>query len=400
MKKIVISFFCVMVAMLMILGITTPVTVNAAGGILRVGPGLDYSTIQSAVDDAGWGDTILVYPGYYPESVTITKSNLTLIAQDEGVTVEPPTKPAGFHVTADRVTIRGFKILFGKDCSFAIDFEGSFNTFAENDISVSPLSPCLGPEAIVCTDDDGGSDYNTIENNTIYGYGALSIVSGPDALNKGNVVRDNLIKGGLWALLVNNGTGFKISGNELYADWGICISIKADNNVPQGNHQIMNNATQGCGSLGAGAGIQLYAFNSTKLTHNIIKANQVGESFFSPGIYLHTDDSGAEVSHNQIHDNTVYMDFIGISLGPGADNNLILKNLVENNKGAGIFISSDNNKVVKNKALSNIAVGIYVEGDNNLIISNTALNNVFWDLEDYGLDNKWLSNEYGTASWE
>ena len=380
--------------------IAQPAPVSAEWSTLEVGDDKPYETIQAAVDDAVSGDTILVYPGYYPESVTITKSNLTLIAQAEGVYVEPP-EVAGFHITADRVTIRGFTIWYGILCAPAIVFEGSFNTFAENTMVLSQESPCVGGIAFTCADYDGGSDYNTIENNIITGDQALQIASyAPDALNKGNVVRDNLIDGYDVALFINNGEGFSISGNEVYSDNGVCISIWADNTIPQGNHRIKNNTATGCGFLGVGSGIELHALNGTKLTHNKISQNVVSQSFFSPGIYLHTDDSGAVVSHNQIRDNTVYMNFHGVYLGPGADNNLILGNLVETNHGMGIVIESDNNKIVKNDALSNATEGISVDGDNNLIVNNTALDNPVWDLADYGLDNKWLSNEYETASWE
>ena len=403
MKKL-LTILIVVLVLSSSLVIAQPLSVSAKGSTLEVGWDKPYKTIQAAVDDAQEGDTILVYPGFYPESVTITKSNLTLIAsqEDQGVTVEPIKRPAGFKINADRVTIRGFIIQWGWDCALAIDFEGSFNTIAENSISFAPGAPCEGGEPVVCLDEDGGSDYNTIENNEIYGSdGAVSIISGaPDALNKGNVVRDNLIIGLEWALFVNNGTGFDISGNELYADAGRCITIRADNNIPQGHHRIMNNTTTGCGLKGAGAGIELHALNSTKLTHNIITGNQVSESFFSPGIYLHTDDSGAEVSRNQIRDNTVYQTKHGVYLDSGADNNLIMGNLVETNHGEGIWIYSNGNKIIKNDALNNADEGITVDGDNNLIINNTALYNSSWDLGDYGLDNKWLSNEYGTASWE
>ena len=405
MKKLV----SILIVALMISSIalfSLPAPASADGNILEVGDGKAYATIQAAVDAAVPGDTILVYPGYYPESVSIAKNNLTLLAQDEVVLVEPP-EVAGFLVDADRVTIRGFEIYWGWKCAVAFDFEGSFNTFVENSISFAPGAPCVGGEPVVCLDDDGGSDYNTIENNEIYGSdGGLSIISNaPDALNKGNVVRDNLIYGSIWALFVNNGTGFDISGNELYADSGTCLSIWADNSVHQGYHRIINNTPTGCGFLGAGSGIELYALNSTKLTHNIISENQVSESFFSPGIYLYTDDSGAKVSRNLIRDNTVYQNSNGVVLGSGADNNLVLNNLVEtqhaeDQDGMGIVISSNFNTVAKNNVLDNATDGIHVEGNFNTIFGNTSLDNDGWDLADYGLYNKWFFNEYGTASWE
>jgi len=42
--------------------------------VLRVGPGQQYATIQSAVDAARTGDAILVYPSTYKESVSVNKN--------------------------------------------------------------------------------------------------------------------------------------------------------------------------------------------------------------------------------------------------------------------------------------------------------------------------------------
>ncbi|MEM2935589.1 MAG: right-handed parallel beta-helix repeat-containing protein [Candidatus Bathyarchaeia archaeon] len=45
---------------------------------LHVGLGQPYATIQSAVDAAESGDTIVVHPGIYVETVDVTKSNITI----------------------------------------------------------------------------------------------------------------------------------------------------------------------------------------------------------------------------------------------------------------------------------------------------------------------------------
>ena len=400
MKKFIsILFVALIIGSLALFSLPAPA--SADGNTLEVGEGKAYATIQAAVDAAVPGDTILVYPEYYSESVTITTNNLTLLAQDEGVYVEPPGQPAGFKVDADHVTIQGFTIWYGWECAPAIVFEGSFNTFVENTMEQASLSPCVGGIAFTCADYDGGSNFNTVENNIIGGDQGLQLASfAPDALNIGNVIKDNQIGGYDTGLYIANGKGFVISGNEVTADNGVCIGIRADNGITQGMHQVTNNTTTGCGFLGVGSGIELHALNDTSLIQNVITLNQVSQSFFSPGIYLKTDESDAAVSQNLIRDNTVYMNSDGIHLGPGAGSNLVLENMVETNHASGIVVDGNRNKVADNNVLDNATDGIYVEGNYNKIISNTAHGNDAWDLADYGILNRWLFNDYDTASWE
>ena len=48
----------------------------------------DYTVIQTAIDAANPGDTVLVYPGRYFENLTIGTDNLTLMSL-EGTTGDP-----------------------------------------------------------------------------------------------------------------------------------------------------------------------------------------------------------------------------------------------------------------------------------------------------------------------
>ena len=54
------------------------VVVELSSNVLEVGKGKDFITIQNAVDDALTGDLILISPGVYNESVTITTPYLTI----------------------------------------------------------------------------------------------------------------------------------------------------------------------------------------------------------------------------------------------------------------------------------------------------------------------------------
>ena len=81
--------------------------------------------------------------------------------------MNPVPAPAGFHVLADHVTIRGFEIAYGEDCAPGIEFEGSHNTFAENSISISmrhaleSMPSCAGMVMEARTTTPLGGDFGT-----------------------------------------------------------------------------------------------------------------------------------------------------------------------------------------------------------------------------------------------
>jgi parallel beta-helix repeat protein len=396
----------VLVVVLILLALAMPASAAGKGNTLRVGPGpdYDYATIQDAVNAAKQGSKILVYPGVYEENVLINKNNLWILAQGEGVVVDPPGEPGvptgGFMVNADHVTIRGFEILAGRNCAVGIQFEGSHNTFAENGVFFDPTSGCMDHTAVTCRDEDGGSDYNTFEDNEIGGgYAIVILAIGPDAVNKGNVIRNNEIFGFDLAIDVYNGEGFTISGNTIGGEFGACVSVAAGNNVPQGNHRISNNTVLQCGGETGGGGIELTAENGAVLTHNHIGSNNVSK-VAGPGIALTAED-GASLAHNQITSNDVSQVFwTGISLGTEgsgtASNNLLRDNLVHNNFADGVWLQSgaDNNRVLNNEISTHTHVGLVVEGDNNLFVGNWIWNNGE-DVLDLGEGNKWRNNTVG-----
>lgn len=452
MKNRTLSFLGVTIVVLMALALAMPAAAAEKGNILRVGPGQEYETIQSAVDAAKQGSKILVYPDLYVENVLITKNNLQIIAQCDGVTVEatpPPPYDANasgvFHVLADHVTIRGFEILYGARCAPGIEFQGSHNTFAENNIYLG--ATCLGANAIVCRDGDGGSDYNTIEHNYIDQADLGIVISAlgkhdeytPGAINTGNVIRNNTTNSiGALAIGVENGNGFLVSGNSIPSVGdGICIAIgtNGEDASAQGHHSIVNNTMGHC----AGNGISLYAYPGTVLTHNRISDNTIqlcgsdcialeagtgavltdnqvtgNEVSFSKacGITLgaYGLDQDVSVSNNLVRGNTVYHNRSGICLNPGAKSNRVFKNVTETNLADGIAVFGESNSLMGNTSWRNGGItdgyngggiGIVVKpgGANNRIFNNTALENGTFDLADDGTDNRWWNNEYEIANW-
>ncbi len=411
MKKI-ISLVLMQMVMIAVLAATQPASVSAREMELTVGPGqeYDYENIQDAVDAALPGSKILVYPRInvdpeqYAESVTITTNNLQIIAQGgEGgeVTVSPPGGEPGFDVNADHVTVRGFEIS-GDVCASGIKFQGSHNTFAENTIHLF-RGPCENP-AIQCIDDDGGSDYNTIESNSLsgwwhasVGHGIYVVATGSDALNEGNVIKNNtIVDVDKYGIYVSNGTGFQISGNTIENTYtGECILVEARNNAYQGHHRILKNTIW----YPARAGISLSALPGTILAHNHISDNKIIESG-ADCIALKAAGEGAALVYNRVSSNEVIgsIGLNGIHLfadqGAAVNDNLILGNTVSGNHEDGILLSagSDHNRILKNEVLANHEVGIYVAGDNNLIVGNYLYKNGEMGRDDKGEGNRWRNN--------
>jgi parallel beta-helix repeat protein len=367
----------------------TPIPTTEHGRhVLRVGPGRAYATIQDAVNAAAPGSRILVDPGTYREMVLVRTSNLQILAQGPGTLVVPakwdPYPPPGhlwggvaFTVFADHVTIQGFDIEYalssaeqGRTCQFAIYFEGSHNVIADNYMFARPGGGCPGITPVSSTPLAGGSDFNTIERNVINGadVGILIGASEPDAVNVGNVIRDNLLFGVFQApISITNGAWFEVSGNHIAGtNGGPCIVIGADTNeVEQGHHTVRDNVMRSC----AGNGITLYANPGTTVAHNRIVGNRI-HRVAADGIQLWTDE-GSTLSGNEVASNSV-------SLA----------------SGNGIFLSegASGNRILGNEVGPGNSVGVRVDGDGNLIAGNCVYRSVLADVTDLGTGNRWVNN--------
>ena len=93
--------------------------------LILVQPG---QSIQAAVNAAVAGDVITVAPGNYPESVVVTKSNLTIKCE---VPLQCTAKR--FDLWGSNITLDGFKLVGG--LSYGIDVRQSNNTVRNVDIS-------------------------------------------------------------------------------------------------------------------------------------------------------------------------------------------------------------------------------------------------------------------------
>jgi hypothetical protein len=92
----------------------------ASSEVLTVGTGMEFSTLNAALNASRNGDTILVKAGTYVNDFCVVNTNVTVLAMggmvDEVATVEPPNGK-GLIVTNANLTIRGFSFTGGSDGS-------------------------------------------------------------------------------------------------------------------------------------------------------------------------------------------------------------------------------------------------------------------------------------------
>ena len=276
----------------------------------------DFKSIQEGVNNSSSGDEILVYPGFYNESVDIGVQNISILSESEN---PKDTIVRAFILSVNNITLSGFSIqenlvLKGRPTD-EVWYGKIENSTVKNNILES------GIYADNC--------YNsTIEKNVILNSGIF--ISGPGA-NSNFTISDNLIingdisvhDGSYNCVLLNNtllnggigvaqGPGCKILDNYISSDGrgGIAFSESSSNIID--NNFITN----------ASYGISMPFFSDSDITNNTIISNTVG-------IFIAHYSSGSLIKNNTISNNG-----IGISLDDFA---LVTDNRIELNKECGIY---------------------------------------------------------------
>ncbi|MBI4978344.1 MAG: right-handed parallel beta-helix repeat-containing protein [Spirochaetes bacterium] len=277
--------------------------------------GVKYRTIQTAVDAAGSGHTIVVFDGIFKENVVLSNMNVTLAAYSfltngnrAGVIIDGSLTAAGIRVRnglSNRVI--GFSVTNGKDAGIMVD---------------------------------GASAYNSIENNVVY-------------LNN------------KWGININGKTAFsnRVVSNEAYsnitaADADSGIQIKdADYTVLYRNY-IHHNLNSGIVLTGAA-------------TNSIILENTIASNL-SYGFYCNNSGAG----YTEIISNTIVGNINGIYILAGTAGKLIVSNSIYLNT-AGIYLGEDFNTIRHNTIYSNtygiqINTATYNTNDGNIFFANAT----------------------------
>ena len=303
--------------------------------------GKSYSTIQAAIGDYDTkaGHTITVDSEAYFENVNVTK-RLTLKGIDTGSgkpVVDASGSGSAITLSADGITLEGFKATGGSWDAAGIKVISSHNTIRNNNVS---------------------NNYGRGINLDYSG----NIISGNNISNNtvaGNIVSSNGNEGIYLDFSSNN----NIAGNTVNNNGeGINLDFSSNNNIA--GNTVNNN----------GEGINLDFSSNNTIT---------GNTFVNDGLNLYYS------YQNTVKDNTVngkplvYLEDVSDTEVTDAGqvilvncSNILVENLELSNTSVGVTLLKTDDSIVANNNICNnrYGIGLY-DSRNNTISGNTVSNN-------------------------
>ena len=212
----------------------------------------DYLTIQSAVDAATTGDTIIVRDGTYIENINLNKENLTVKSEngaDKTIIQAADSNNNVFKITADYVTIDGFTIKGGSSGVYIGERAwlkvADYSTISNNNIlgnnkgiSLADVFWC-SPYGWPCFID--GSDVNLITNNVISNSNiGIELVR----ISNNNTIKNNNISNSSFGIWLYESWGNKFTNNIISNNGRGIQIIRGYSNIILDN-TISNNSNYG-----------------------------------------------------------------------------------------------------------------------------------------------------------
>ncbi|HEV2119760.1 MAG TPA: NosD domain-containing protein [Candidatus Bathyarchaeia archaeon] len=251
-----------------------------------------YSTIQAAVNAAVSGDTILVAPGIYRESVVVIKSvNITGASRDTTV-IDPAGAGPGVNITlASGVSLQGFTIndtglfdpaIFVNSSSLVVISNNKLSASVQsNGVTVLDSSQVSVTNNLLTGDlygvaVQGGFGNNIRFNNATGNVAGVRIYS-----SSGNKITDNIIRKDqvgleLWAGSTGNVALRNLVANDSF--WGVSVQNSRNNLVAENNIEFNNADPRNT------EGINLQNAVGNRFYHNNIRSNSIQASaVFPPG---------------------------------------------------------------------------------------------------------------------
>lgn len=263
----------------------------------------NYSSIQNAINHASEGDTILVFPGIYNESIIVNKT-ICLLGKDKNNTIIDTNNSlySAIIVQAPNISISGFTI---QNNTVGIYVIGNVTSF-ENNIFLNNIFKHNSCGIYLTNLSSGTLIYKNIFSKN-QGEGIRLYRSNNNIINE-NIITEN---GGFGIALWDSSNNNSITNNTVTNNIkGITFSRWCNNNIIFGNNILENQK----------AGISfIYSFNNN-LTSNYFINN-------SYGFYLR-DSSGNIIDNNNFSKNQQ-----GIHLYDSPNNTINTNNIFyENNQ--------------------------------------------------------------------
>ncbi|MDQ0909069.1 nitrous oxidase accessory protein NosD [Streptomyces canus] len=280
-------------------------------------------SIQRAVDAAEPGDTVLLAPGTYRESVTVSTPKITLTGMGRSTVIEPDTKTSGRCAeTGNGICVIGTKAHDVEGVTIAsltvTGFTGS-GVFAmgTDGLTVRNVTAVKNGVWGIAQERSAHGVFrkNTARDNGDAGLFLANTIKEEAGASDtgGTVVEDNRLEGNRIGITVRRLRNLTVAGNHLT---GNCVGVfvVGDENKPRAgaltvrdNTLVKNNKScPKTARLDAlqGSGIVLTGAEDTLVTRNRVIGN-VGTSPLSGGIVLFKSFVGTTSERNRIADNVL-----------------------------------------------------------------------------------------------
>ena len=281
----------------------------------------EAATIQAAIDRAIDGDTVLVAPGTYVETINFLGKAITVTSEEGPARTIIDARGAGSVVTFRSRETRA-SVLSG----FTI--RGGGNTSTGGGIAIGSSSPTIDGNIVT-------------ENQSCSGVGIYSTFGSP--LIRNNKITRNSIHGctGGWGIgvYIGGNSAAELVGNEISDNTGAAASgggvalFAAGNATVRGN-VIARNVTSGEAGCGWGGGIMTANFSEAKVVGNVIVGNV---ACFGGGVHWGGSTGSNVFVNNTIADNEGSLSWPGMYVSGFDARNQLHNNIITARTGPALY---------------------------------------------------------------